>query len=133
MPSKKSRLRLYVDESIPVPSVTYLKSKSHSAVHAYDFNLVAVADRKHLKESKKQNRVLIALDRDFYQKLKLPKPHPGVIVLKVSSTTVPSVNKTLDFVLKHLSPRKTKNAVVFASIDKIVQKRGTIIRTLFLR
>lgn len=72
MSSKKSHIQLYADECFPVPSVTYLKSLGYSIIHAYDKNFIQKADTFHLTTSKKLQRVLITLDRDFifYDKAK---------------------------------------------------------------
>ncbi len=39
MSSKKSHIQLYADECFPVTSVTHLKSKGFSIIHAYDKKL----------------------------------------------------------------------------------------------
>ena len=88
MPSKKPKLQLYADECFPVPSATYLKSLGYSIIHAYDKNFIQKTDHFHLLTSKKLNRVLITLDRDFnsYEKADL-KGYPGVIIISAGSTT----------------------------------------------
>lgn len=52
MSSRKSRLRLYADENIPIPSITHLKKKGISIIHAFDFKFVEKPDKDHLQKRK---------------------------------------------------------------------------------
>lgn len=124
MPSKKSHLKLYADECFPIPSVTYLKSLGFSIIHAYDLKLVKKSDRLHLKTSRKLNRVLITLDRDFiyYEQASLIE-HPGVIVISVGSTTTVSVNKVCKKLLKTIGDDYVKASLVRVTNTKIIKKK----------
>lgn len=129
MPSKKSRLQLYADECFPVTSVTYLKSLGYSVIHAYDRKLIRKSDQLHLRESKKLNRVLITLDRDFlyYQKVNLSK-HPGVIVISAGSITPNNVNKICKKLLANLSEDFLKDSLIKATSNRIIKtKEGKIV------
>lgn len=129
MPSKKSRLKLYADECFPVTSVTYLKSLGYSIIHSFDKKLIGRSDQVHLKESKKLERVLITLDRDFlyYQRVNLSK-HPGVIVISAGSPTPNNVNKICKKLLAGLSEDFLKNSLIKATSTKIIKmKEGKIV------
>lgn len=129
MSSRKSDIQLYADECFPVPSSTYLKSLGYSVVHAYDKKLVGKNDRIHLAESKKLNRVLISLDRDFlyYNEVNLDT-HPGVIVISVGSTTTTNVNKVCKKLLKKISQDFIKDSLIKVTVDKIIKlKLGKIV------
>lgn len=116
---KKSRL-YYADECLPVPSITYLRSKGFSIIHAYDKGHTGKKDLEQLKISKKLNRVLVALDKDFWQKRKFNlSGHPGVIVLKITSSIPPMVNKVAEKVLRRVGRIKLKESILYASKDKI--------------
>ena len=118
---RKSTPRLYyADECIPVPSITHLRSKGFSIIHSYEKGYIAVSDSEHLKISKKLNRVLVALDKDFWQKRKFNlSNHPGVIVLKITSSTPSAVNKIAGKILKRVKNIKLKGTILYASQDKI--------------
>lgn len=129
MPSRKSDIQLYADECFPVPSSIYLKSLGYSVVHAYDKKLVGKNDRTHLAESKKLNRVLISLDRDFlyYNEVNL-NTHPGVIVISVGSTTPANVNKVCKKLLRKINQDFTGDSLIKVTVDKIIKlKLGKIV------
>lgn len=118
---RKSGSRLYyADECIPVSSITYLRSKGFSVVHAYEKGYVAVRDLEHLKISKKLNRILVALDKDFWQRRKFNlSGHPGIIVLKTTSSTPPAINKVAEKVFRRIDKIKLRESILYASRDKI--------------
>lgn len=122
MPSKRSRFQLYADECFPIPSVTYLRSLGYSIVHAFDKNYIQKSDRFHLLLSKKLNRILMTLDRDFlyYEQTSL-KEHPGVIVVSVGSATPFNINKVCKKLFRNISKGLAKEALIKATIDKIVK------------
>lgn len=130
MSSKKSRLRLYADENIPIPSVTYLKKKGISIVHAFDFKYIEKPDKEHLRKSKSLNRVLISLDKDVkkFQGITI-NDHPGVILLESGDVTSPHLNLLLDKVIKHVSPAFVKDSLIRVTIDMLTQeKNGEILK-----
>lgn len=128
MSSKKPRLQLYADECIPVPTVTHLKGKGISIIHAYDKNHLQKIDQFHLRYSKNIGRVLLSLDRDF-QKFKDTSltDHPGIILISVGNVAYKHINDVLDKILKHLSEDSVKGFLIRATINKIVrEKEGSI-------
>lgn len=98
MPSKKSQLRFYADECFPLTSVTYLRSKGISIIHAIETKTIGKSDLYHLKKSKNLNRILITVDRDFiyYEQVEL-NHQPGVLIISVSSVVSANINKCLIF------------------------------------
>ena len=130
MSSKKSRLRLYADENIPIPSVTYLKKKGISIVHAFDFKYIEKPDKEHLHKSKSLKRVLISLDKDVKKFHGVTiKNHPGVILLESGDVTASHLNLLLDKVIKHISPAFAKNSLIRITINTLTQvKKGEIVK-----
>lgn len=122
MPSKKSHIQLYADECFPVTSVTYLRSLGYSIIHAYDLKLTGKSDLVHLKESRKLNKVLITLDRDFiyYEKVNLNQ-HPGVMIISVGSAIPSSINKLCEKVLKLIKSNFTKDALIKITGRKLIK------------
>lgn len=118
---RKSTSRLYyADECVPITSITYLRSKGFSIIHAFDKNFTGKKDLEQIKMSKKLNRIFIALDKDFWQKRKFSLlGHPGIIVLKTASSTPLAVNKVAGKVLKRISSLDLKGSILYASADKI--------------
>lgn len=129
MPSNKTHIQLYADQCFPVSSVTYLKSLGYSITHANDLKLEGKSDKRQLKESKKLNRVLITLDRDFiyYDQVNLSK-HPGVIVISIGSAVPNNINKVCEKVLRNINTDFLKNSLLKATKEKIVRvKSGEVI------
>lgn len=128
MPSKKSKLKIYADECFPVPAVTYLKSLGYSIIHAYDKNFIQKSDQFHLLTSKKLDRILITLDRDFnnYETADL-KGYPGVIIISADSTTPLHIIKVCTKVLKLISENLVKESLIKVTIDKLIKIKGGIV------
>jgi predicted nuclease of predicted toxin-antitoxin system len=118
---RKSTSRLYyADECIPVTSITHLRSRGFSIIHAYEKGYVRKKDLEQIKISKKLDRVLIALDKDFWQKRKFSlTEHPGIIILKTTSSIPNAVNRVAEKVLKRAGNLKLRGSILYASIDKI--------------
>lgn len=122
---RKSTSRLYyADEDLPVSSITYLRSKGFSIIHVYDKGNTGKKDLEQLKISKKLNRVLVTLDKDFWQEGRFNlSGHPGVIVLRTASSTPLMVNKVAEKVLKRVERIKLKGSVLYASTDRIWRRK----------
>ena len=122
--SSKNRLQLYADECFPLPSVTYLKSLGYSIIHAFEKKNIKKKDSFHLAESKKLERILITLDRDFlyYSQADL-KNHPGVIIISSGSVASPNVNDVCNKAFKHLTSNYIKQSLVMITRDKITRTR----------
>lgn len=125
MPSKKSKLQLYADECFPYPSVTKLKSKGISIIHAFDINKTSVSDRQHLKISKHLNRVLITLDRDFlgYTPESLIG-HPGVIVISAGTAVPMEIDRICEKMIHGITPDFAKESLIIISKVKITKKKA---------
>ena len=128
MSSKKSRLSLYADECIPIPSVTYLKRKGISIIHAYDINFLEQSDNLQFKKSKQLKRILISLDKDFkrFKDLSL-KGHPGIILLSTGDITSGNINKILNKMLKYLTENFVKESLIKATVDKITREKNGVL------
>jgi len=125
MPSKKSRLLLYADENLAVQTVSHLKAKGMSVIHAYDLNYVNKKDELHFKKSKSIKRILLSLDKDFKRFKGFPVGnHPGIILITSGSSTYQHINKILDKSLKHISPGYVKHSVLRISMSKIVKEKS---------
>lgn len=134
MSSKKSRLRFYADENIPVTSVTYLKAKGISIVHAFDYGFIEKPDKEHVQKSKSLKRILISLDKDVKKfKNVFLIDHPGIILLSTGDITPNHLNKLLDKAIKYVTPSFAKNALIKITIRKITkEKDGKITKKILV-
>jgi|SRR3989344_5967897 len=125
MPSKKSRLLLYADENIAVQTVSYLKAKGTSVIHAYDLNYVNKKDELHFKKSKSLKRILLSLDKDFKRFKGVPVGnHPGIILITSGSSIYQHINKVLDKALKYIPEDYIKHSILRISMSKIVKEKN---------
>ncbi len=91
--------------------------------------MIQKTDHAHLKISKKLQRVLITLDRDFlyYEQININE-HPGVIVISVGSATPPNINKVCEKLLKNVTKDSMKDALIKVTTSKILKlKEGKIV------
>ena len=123
MPSKKSPLQLYADECFPYPSVTYLRSKGISIIHAKEKRTLGKTDLHHLRVSKILGRILITVDRDFlyYDQADL-KNHPGVIIISATTPTPFNINFILNKQLSKMGKGYTKHSLVRITTGNIKKK-----------
>jgi len=127
-------LQFYADECFPVPAVTYLKSLGYSIIHAYDKNHIQKSDHFHLLTSKKLERILITLDRDFnsYETADL-KGYPGVIIISAGSTTPLHIITVCQKLLNFISHDLAKESLLKITVNKLIKiKNGKIIYEKFL-
>jgi predicted nuclease of predicted toxin-antitoxin system len=115
---------LYADENIAIPTVTYLKSKGVSIVHAYSIGFINKKDELHFKKSKSLNRILLSLDKDFRKfKGALMDDHPGIILVTSGSSTFEHINEILDKGLKKISSDYVRRSIIRVTMDKIVKEK----------
>lgn len=119
---------------LSITSVLYLKGRGYSIQHVYTLGFEYQSDKVHFEKSRSLKRVLLTLDQRIrrYENFNY-KDHPGVVVIKASSTMPRIVNEQTAFVLKRLTEHNVKEALVYGSKDRITQKRGEIITELFKR
>ncbi len=128
MPFKKHRISFYADENIPIPSVTYLRKKGINIRHVYDEDLVGKEDHYQFNHSKKLNRVLLSLDKDFkkFDGISL-KSHPGVILITVGNAVPENINRVLYKILVNISEDYVVNSLIRVTMSKMIRlKNGKI-------
>jgi predicted nuclease of predicted toxin-antitoxin system len=104
--------------------VTKLKSKGISIIHAHDINKTGISDRQHLKISKRLNRVLITLDRDFlgYTPESLVG-HPGVIVISTGTAVSLEIDKICEKMIHRITSDFAKESLITVTKVKITKKK----------
>jgi len=134
MTSKKKKLKLqfYADECFPLPSVIFLKSLGYSIRHAYELKMVQKSDKTHFDKCKLLDRVLLTVDQRLkrYENFNYEN-HPGVIVIKCSSTVPSNVNKHAAFVLKKITSNVVKESIINGSLDRITQRKNEKVVSIY--
>ncbi len=81
-----------------------------------------LSDFEHIRESTKQNAILLAFDRDFIINIDLVarvSRSPGMILIRATDTKSFTAEKVLKKVLKDLTENAIKGKVCYASVEKI--------------
>ena len=82
----------------------------------------SLSDLEQIKEANRQNRILLALDKDFKTNSTLfgsIREGCGVILIESADPRSAKVIQILNRVLKEISIRKLRGKICCASIDKI--------------
>lgn len=83
------KLKLCSDASVPQPIIDELRNAGLSVLTAYECNVATHADEAILAWSRRNGRVLLTMDRDFWDDRKFPlQVVPGVIFLDVPPDSV---------------------------------------------
>lgn len=123
MTSHPPKFKFYLDENFPVPAGKFLRSLGHNVIEGVKvLKKPGLSDEKHLKESIRQDAILIAFDRDFIinPNLKeMAKKSVGVILIEATDTKPETAQRILRKILKILTKNTIKGKICCASIDKI--------------
>jgi len=109
-------LKLYLDQMFRVDVAQALRGEGHDVMRASEVGQARADDEQILQQAISENRILITLDEHFGDWVILPlSQHPGVIRLKVSSTTSKNVTELLLPFLRLHSSEEFKNHLVILS------------------
>lgn len=134
MPTKVCKTHFYADECIPLPVVTSLKISGINIIHVYDKDFVSKSDDFHFKQSKKLERVLITLDKDYYKYTKFQlNNHPGILLLHVGTVTPKSIERLLRKILKYLTPNFMNESRVVGSMSSLKKEKNQKTETFVVK
>lgn len=123
MTPRQPKFKFYLDENFPVPAGKFLKRLGHNVVYGIKIlGEAGLSDFKHIKESTKQNAILLAFDRDFVINKDLvarATKSSGVMLIIVADTKPSTAEKILRKILKNLTENAIKGKICHASVDKI--------------
>jgi len=108
--------KLYLDQMIPSEVGRHLQNQGYDVLRASETGQDRADDQKILERTISENRILITLDEHFGDWVVLPlSRHPGVIRLKVTSTTSGKIlNLLLPFLRLH-NPEQFRDHMVILS------------------
>lgn len=123
MSPRPYKFRFYIDENFPVPAGKFLKSLGHNVYFVvYDKIGRGKTDLWHLKQTIKEKRILLGLDRDF-QHFKilanLVRKSSGIIFISSSDLKSEKIIPILKKLLNTLTENKICGKICIASVDKI--------------
>jgi predicted nuclease of predicted toxin-antitoxin system len=109
-------LKLYLDQMIPSEVGRHLQNQGYDVLRASETGQDRADDQQILERAISENRILITLDEHFGDWAVLPlSRHPGVIRLKIASTTSGKIlNLLLPFLSLH-TPEQFRDHMVILS------------------
>ncbi len=110
-------LRIYLDQMFRMEVAEALRAEGHDVVRASEVGQARADDQQILKTAVSENRILVTLDEHFGDWVILPlRQHPGVLRLKVNSTTSKNViSLLLPFLRLHSSDAFKNHLVILSS------------------
>ena len=94
---------LLLDQDVYGLTASFLKNNGHDVVTASEIGHASSSDSTLLKIAQKKHRIFITRDKDFGVLVFTRKIKTGVILLRISPSTINSCHKELDTVLKEHS------------------------------
>jgi predicted nuclease of predicted toxin-antitoxin system len=119
---RSNKFRFYLDENFPVPSGKFLKNLGHNVVHVVDNKITrSLSDSNQIKRAIKQNRIFLALDRDFLTNKSLHaliSKSPGVILIKSSDPNFQKINEIIGKLIKKFTKKSVEGMICISSTEK---------------
>lgn len=93
-------MRFKLDENIPLRVADLLTNEFHEVSTVKDEGLVGEPDEVVARAATDEDRMLITLDKDFGDLRSFPPgTHPGIIVMRLTDQSAPSVTRVLKSLL----------------------------------
>lgn len=116
-------MRLLADLHIAPRTVEYLKSLGHDVVRVSQVLRPTSSDREIIAYAAGDRRAILTQDLDFSAEIALSRQaYPSVILLRLSSSRIESVNEVLSNVLPALE-EDVKNGALITVEDQRVRRR----------
>src|SRR5688500_9419024 len=97
-------MRFKSDENLPVSTVSLLRQSGHDVHSVLDEDLGGADDASVLAAATRENRVLLALDKDFADiRMYPPDQLGGIVVLRPRDQTIVSIQAVISRMLPLLS------------------------------
>jgi len=117
------KFRFYLDENFPAPSGKFLKSLGHNVLQVIDQKSKrSLSDLSQIKMASRENRILVALDKDFRFNKSLHiqiSKGPGIILLRSADPNYEKLNEIMTKLLKRINSDILRGMICIASIEKI--------------
>ena len=123
MSPRPQKFRFYLDENFPLPAGKFLKSLGHNVEYAVNKRTKkSLSDLAQIKYATKNNRIIIARDKDFVSDKTLAQiisSGPGILLTKSTNPNSKNQIMILKKVLKILMINQIKGKICLVSKDKI--------------
>lgn len=112
-------MRILADQDIYQMTIEWLKENGHNVVTAKDLGMQRSSDEELLIKAKAMNRLFLTRDKDFGALVFLKtKPSTGVILLRLSPTSLEEVHKELKRVFEEHKEEELKEFFCVVEPDK---------------
>ncbi len=89
-------MRFLADQDVYQSTVNFLRATDHDVVCVREIGMARASDREILEQAHRERRIVLTKDKDFGALVFLRlQEHSGVILLRISPTTVDSVHQEL--------------------------------------
>lgn len=116
-------MKFLADENIYTSTIRFLRSLGHDVLDVKELRLFGLSDDRLLNLSRKDDRILLTLDKDFVD-LRYPmKTDCSILIVRVKPPTPENINHALVKFLERVHECDIKNALVILEADRYRLRR----------
>ena len=113
-----------LDENLPSSLVSVFASADHDAISVVAQALQGASDAELAEVCRRENRVLVTLDKGFADiRAYPPAEHSGIIVLRLEHQDVPYIRATIGRVLRLMADHPVENTLWIVEDDRVRFRR----------
>ena len=105
-------MKLLLDQDVYAITEQFLRGLNYDVISASELHLSRAADIEILHIAQLKERILITRDRDYSELVFVKNIHAGVIFLRVLPSTLQSVHKELQTVLRSYSEEQLRTSFI---------------------
>jgi len=92
-------MRLLTDQDVYFSTTTFLRKLGNDVVTAKELNMERAKDEELLRKAKEMERIFVTRDKDFGALVFLNEIYSGVILLRMTPSTVEETHEELKYLL----------------------------------
>ncbi len=113
-------MKFLIDMPVSPQLAKWLNEKGHDAIHASDIGLHKTTDKDIIKETRKQERIIITADLDFPQLLAMSHAKdPGIILFRGGNYNEQEMLNLLKRVFDNIREEKLSNSITVVDKSRI--------------
>ena len=105
-------MRFLLDQDVWRVTENFLKDLKHDVLSVSEIGFSQSSDFDLLKIAQEQKRIFVTRDRDFGNLVFVKNLGSGVIYLRISPSTINSVHKEIELILKKYEEKDLRNAFI---------------------
>ena len=113
-------MRFKLDENVPLRVARLLTGEHHEVSTVKDEGLVGEPDEVIARAAEDEGRMLITLDKDFGDLRSFPPgTHPGIIVMRLTDQSAPSVSRVLSNLLNEFDFDNLSRCITIVAENRV--------------